>query len=112
MIKGDIEGRRYPSKDEKYIEELVKSVNNVDSIEGKISLCVMFIGVLEQKNGLPPGYYTPHVVMYKDNYSPPDPRIFDLSISPLLGKLFDIRLFLFLLNKSDSVVYIKLIDKM
>jgi hypothetical protein len=85
------------------IEELVKKVTTVDSIDGKMSVCVMIISYLEIKNKVHPGSYTNLIVINK--FGCHDPRKLGLN-----DFRFEIKLFLFLLHKSDRLFYLKLTD--
>ena len=60
-------------KGDETIEELVKKVNRVESIDDKLSVCIMIITHLEMKNGVRPGSYN-HTVGLSKKYPPWDPE--------------------------------------
>ena len=94
------------------IEELVKKVNRVESIDDKLSVCIMIITHLEMKNGVRPGSYN-HTVGLSKKYPPKDPekRKKMFSQMGISDRELDIMTFLFLLKKSDEKCYLELIDK-
>ena len=85
------------------IEELVKKVTTVESIDDKLSVCIMIITHLEMKNGVRPGSYN-HTIGNSKKY-PRDPKGLPLTFKS------DIYTFLFLLKKSDDICYFLLTDK-
>ena len=85
------------------IEELVKKVTTVESIDDKLSVCIMIITHLEIKNGVRPGSYN-HTIGNSKKY-PRDPKGLPLTFKS------DIYTFLFLLKKSDDNCYLELIEK-
>ena len=85
------------------IEELVKKVTTVESIDYKLGVCIMIITHLEIKNGVRPGSYN-HTIGMSEKY-PIDPKVV-----PSYFK-HDIYTFLFLLKKSDDNCYLELIEK-
>lgn len=107
-------------------EELIKKVNQVDSIDSKIEVCEMIITYLEVKNGVDTGEYNIIVSLCKE-YPPEDPR-WVLNSKGVVGDTekirkglesirtetyikMDINLFLFLLKESEQDCYLKLINK-
>ena len=55
------------------IEELVKKVNTVKSMDDKLSVCIMIITHLEMKNSVRPGAYT-HSIGISKKHPPKSPE--------------------------------------
>tara|TARA_B100000513_G_scaffold62711_1_gene24591 strand:+ start:1039 stop:1461 length:423 start_codon:yes stop_codon:yes gene_type:complete len=94
------------------IEELVKKVNRIESIDDKLSVCIMIITHLEMKNGVRPGSYN-HTIGLSKEYSLQDPEERKKMFSRMgtSDRKLDIMTFLYLIKKSDRKCYLELIDK-
>jgi len=93
------------------IEELVKKVTTVESIDDKLSICVMIISHLEMKNSVRPGSYT-HTIGSSKKYPPKDPKEREKLFSHMgtSDRESDINTFLFLLKKWDENCYLELVN--
>ena len=95
------------------IEELVKKVNTVESIDEKLSICIMIISHLEMKNSVRPGSYTYKIGSSK-KHPPKSPEEIEKlnQINPILGKTMgdDINTFLFYLKKTETNCYDNLVS--
>jgi abortive infection bacteriophage resistance protein len=97
-------------KGEETIEELAMKVNEVDSMESKMGVCLMIISYLEMKNSVRPGSYT-HTIGMSKKYPPKSPKEQE-EFNKLVGEdLFsDITTFLFFLKKIDEICYVELVN--
>lgn len=106
--------RKWQDKGNEIIEELVKKVNTVDSIDDKLSACVMIISHLEMKNSVRPGSYT-HRIGISKKHPPKSPEEIEKlnQLDQRLGKFLgsDINTFLFYLKKIDENCYLELVEK-
>tara|TARA_B110000483_G_C17862400_1_gene414705 strand:- start:198 stop:611 length:414 start_codon:yes stop_codon:yes gene_type:complete len=95
------ENKNISIKGDETIEELVKKVTTVESIDDKLDLCQTIIIHLEMKNSVRIGSYS-MVISLTKKYPPIDPR------ENMDDFNFDINLFLFLLKDTDADCYLKL----
>jgi len=95
------ENKNISIKGNETIEELVKKVTTVESIDDKLGLCQTIIIHLEMKNSVRIGSYS-MVISLTKKYPPIDPR------ENMDDFNFDINLFLFLLKDTDVDCYLKL----
>lgn len=109
------ENKRVVVKGNETVQELVTKVNEVDSTDDKMGVCIMIISLLEIKNGLRHGSYTHNIGMSKD--SPPRSpeehnRLFQQLTKGVMNKdpYSDINTFLFFLKKTDENCYMELVN--
>ena len=105
------ENKNISIKGNETIEELVKKVTTVESIDDKLSICVMIISHLEMKNSVRPGSYT-HAIGSSKKYPPKDPKEREKLFSHIgtSDRESDINTFLFLLKKWDENCYLELVN--